>query len=177
MGNNGYELAAMRFGDRICIGLKIKAWGPEVGFQERKWVTTTIKSWCFGGLRSFSSSGFSPEEVSVKLGLWKKRFMGTLCLVSLTNLCPFALTNLVKSSEEEDVFALLRGFRNQGSAKIGPRNCFVGLLPCRVWFGIVYGFFQNWKQGKLGVSKPILSLMPLGKNIDDLAEFLSNFRK
>lgn len=58
--------------------------------------------------------------------------MGTLCLVSLTNLCPFALTNLVKSSEEEDVFALLRGFRNQGSAKIGPRNCFVGLLPCRV---------------------------------------------
>lgn len=50
--------------------------------------------------------------------------MGTLCLVSLTN--------LVKSSEEEDVFALLRVFRNQGSAKIGPRNYFVELLPCRV---------------------------------------------
>jgi hypothetical protein len=36
MGDNGYELAVMRFGDRIRVGLEIKAWGPEVGFQVRK---------------------------------------------------------------------------------------------------------------------------------------------
>lgn len=101
MVKNGYELAVMRFWNWICFGCKIKAWGPEVGFQVRKWVTATIKSWCFGGVRSFSFSGFSHEEVSVKLGLWKNRFIGTLCLVSLSNLCPFSLTNLVKSSEEK----------------------------------------------------------------------------
>lgn len=57
--------------------------------------------------------------------------MGTLSSISLTNLCPISLTNLVKSYEE-DVFAPLKGFHSQGFAKIGPRRCFVGLLPCRV---------------------------------------------
>lgn len=61
--------------------------------------------------------------------------MGTLCSISLTNSCLISLTNLVKSYEEY-VFAQLIGFQNQGFVKIGPRHCFVGLLLCRVRFGV-----------------------------------------